>query len=237
MKIDGHGFASNTPARGVRHMEAYGNTWIGVASFARAFELRGGTGFFFDNTDLTTGTGLDFLVNEYGAISQWPNFGNQYQTPANYPINDQIGVGMDPKAAHSEPMYLWNNKVGGGGLDWIIKSDGVGAGAITLFGSSFTMSDLIMADRDYFKQTVGGIFNGSSGVGRGTAATMAGVTPTTTGVGFWVTDEASWKASSPGTSGQLYKWSGSAWVLAYTPYTYPHPLRAPRAPTNLRLAP
>jgi hypothetical protein len=243
MKIDGHGLASNSPARGVRHMEAYRNTWTTTSQFKQAFELRGGTGYFFDNTSTTVpGTQLWFILNEYGCLATWSNFGFQYQTPADYPINDQIGVGRDPKAAGSAPMYLWNNIAAG--VDWAIRSDAIPAGAITRYRSqtgdpsaTFTMADIIKADRDYFKGTVGAAFDGSSGVGRGTKAQMLAITPTKTGVGFWVTDEGEWNGAQAGADGQFYVWDGSAWALRYKPYTYPHPLRAPKAPTNLRLSP
>jgi len=65
---------------------------------------------------------------------------------------------------------------------------------------------------------------------------MLAIIPTKPGVGYWVTDEGSWNITLPAnTSGQLYTWNGSAWVLKYTPYTYPHPLRKPVGPSNLRL--
>lgn len=246
-KIDGHGLASNTPPRSVRHMEIYGNHWTAPAGTGTwmAMELRGGTGMVFDNVSdnvSTTSNKFPFIeLNEFGCLNLWANFSNQYQTPINYPIADQIGVGEDPKAAASEPYYLWNNVRGGS--DWGIFQALIPAAAITLYqtqtgnpAATFTMADVIAADRDYFKQTVGGTFDGSSGVGRGTKAQMLAITPTKTGVAFWVTDEADWNAVNAGPDGQLYVWNGSAWVLKYTPYTYPHPLRRPRAPTNLRLS-
>lgn len=97
--------------------------------------------------------------------------------------------------------------------------------------ATFTTQQVIAADRDYFDEVAA--FTGASGVGRGTRAQMDAITPTLPGVGFWVTDEGSWNTTLPaGTSGRLYKWNGSAWVLYYTPYTYPHPLRgALAAPT------
>ena len=67
-------------------------------------------------------------------------------------------------------------------------------------------------------------FDGSAGVGYGTYAAMMAITPTTEGVGFWVTaTETLYRAeyeSESGSGGTL------AWVPYYTPYTYPHPLRA-----------
>jgi hypothetical protein len=92
-------------------------------------------------------------------------------------------------------------------------------------GHTFTMQDIIKEDRDIFLYKTS--FTGASGVGRGTKATMNAITPSTTGVGFWVTNEGNWNTTLPAnTSGQLYTWSGSAWVLHYTPYTYPYPTGA-----------
>lgn len=224
MKVDGHGKASNTPARGVRHMEVYGNNWMGGSYI---IELRGGTGIVFGN-NASSGW---WVLHEYGSTATWPNFGKLYQTPSYYPVDDQIGVGIDPKASGSEPYYLWSNTNGASlmsgpnSLAW--KT--VPAGAIQQYtnetgnaSATFTMQDIIKADRDYFIQTNN--FTGTSGVGTGTKSQMFAITPTKTGVGFWVTDEGSWNTTLPAnTSGQLYTWNGSAWVLKYTPFTYPYP--------------
>lgn len=239
-KIDGHGLASNVPARGVRHMEVYGNRWTSTVNFWTAIELRGGTSMIFDNTsDATSTSSAWFYLTDYGYLSTWPNFGNVFQTPTNYPIKDQIGVGMDPKTAGSEPAYIWNNLKNG--VSWARELKIVAPGAITLHGSPFTERDMIKADRDFFADSgFDGTFtfNGSAGVGRGTKAQMLAITPTKTGVGFWVTNEGSWNVNLPAnTSGQLYTWTGTAWNLKYTPYTYPHPLRIPSAPSNLRTNP
>lgn len=249
--VDGHGVASNSPARSVRHMEVYGNRWTTSAQFTTAIEIRGGSGFLFDNTsENQTANRLWFYLTDYGYTASWPNFGNTYQTPVDYPVKDQIGVGIDPKVAGSEPLYLWNNLAAassGAGvatLDWGLSWKAIPAAAITLYRTqtanptaTFTMQDVIAADRDYFKHTLGATFNGSSGIGRGTKAQMLSLAPTKSGVGFWVTDEGEWNTSQNGPDGQLYAWNGSAWVLKYIPYTYPHPMRRPIAPSNLRLAP
>ena len=56
----------------------------------------------------------------------WPNFGNVIQTPFNYPVDDQIGVGADPKVAGSAPMYLWKNTSSKGSNDWPLAWKNVG---------------------------------------------------------------------------------------------------------------
>jgi MYXO-CTERM domain-containing protein len=227
MKVDAHGVASNTPPRGVRQMEVYGNRWTQTTGYFAAIELRGGTGRVFDNVGANA-QGDWFFLTDYGYLGQWPNFGNVFQTPNDYPIADQIGVGKDPKTAASEPYYVWSNVLAGAPWKRTVKTPADGATALydqqANTDAGFAETDIVQADRDFFWQ--GDTFDGSSGVGRGTAAQMKAIKPTKSGVGFWVTDESSWNKTLPANkSGQLYVWDGAAWVLAYTPYTYPHPLR------------
>jgi hypothetical protein len=318
MKIDGHGMDSNSPARSVREIEAYGNTWTNGG--AETFDIRGGTGFLFDNKVTNTNAASAwFILDSYGVISPWPNYGatniststgnptiittgiphgyatgytvfvhvgnstpaidgfytvtvlnaNQFtipvnvtsagvasgsnyttreRTPSDYPLYDQVGRGQDAAGVYSgvlDPVYLWNNTAQG--ADWTLTWKAVDPNAIAVYrvqtnnnSATFTMQDIILSDRDYFKQTVGGTFTGASGMGVGVKADImtggAHATATKTGVGYWVTDEASWnKKLAPNTSGQLYVWNGSAWVLKYTPFAYPHPLRVPNGPSNARL--
>jgi hypothetical protein len=227
MKVDAHGLASNTPPRGVRQMEVYDDHWTLTSGYYAAMELRGGTGVVFDNVGDNAQSDWLYL-EDYGYQAQWPNFSSVFQTPVDYPISDQIGVGQDPKTAAGEPYYVWNNLLAG--APWPRTLNTPAAGAVALYDqqvgtdAGFTEPDLIQADRDFFWQ--GAAFDGSSGVGRGTTAQMNAIAPTRKGVGFWVTDQGSWNRKlPPGTSGQLHVWNGTAWVLAYTPYTYPHPLR------------
>ncbi len=206
IKLDAHGFSTNRPPRSFRHIEFYGNHWTGYSQVA--FEIRGGTGMVFDNIYDSSSGGAIFL-DDYEV-----NY--RRATVADYPIKDQVGVGMDPKAAHSEPMYLWNNLQVG--VNWPASP----------FCWGQSMAGVINFDRDYYG-TVSG-FDGSSGVGRGVKADISPggshATASKAGVGYWVTDEGNWNTTvAANTSGQLYSWNGSAWVLKYTPYTYPHPLR------------
>lgn len=246
VKLDSHGKASNTPARSCRHFEAYSNTFNRTGPFNTAIEIRGGTGIFFNNvvSGVSDPSQAWFSLKEYALISATPNFGSVYQTLVNYPIDDQLGVGIDPKSAGSEPLYLINN-TGPGGVDWPLNfyHDLTNANALykTQMGdsnASFVIGDIIKADREFFKHTVGASFNGSTGVGRGTKATMLGITPTKTGVGFWVTDEGSWDSTiAANTSGRLYTWTGSAWVQKYEPFVYPHPLRGALAAPTITVQP
>ncbi|HEY3755767.1 MAG TPA: hypothetical protein VGL42_06420 [Opitutaceae bacterium] len=251
MKVDGHGLASNSPARGVRQMEVYDNTWTTSTADSPAIEIRGGTGYIFGNQTINQTAASSWLyLDEYGALGTWPNFGSAYQTPASYPVADQIGIGEDPKAAHSDPIYVWGNLAaasagaGAATVDWALAWKPIPAAAVTANGGvTFTMGPsspcIIHQNQDYFKQNVGETFDGSgsdgNGVGSGTLAQMNALTPAVTGVGFWVTDQGNWNQRAGGMSGTLYVWNGSSWTQHYTPYTYPHPLRSPNGPGNLRI--
>jgi hypothetical protein len=228
-KIDAHGYCTNS-LRGVRQMEIYGNHWVGSIGFWWAMELRGGTGRVFSNiTDNGNSSQVELELKDYLYIT-----GNShslpYQTPYDYPLQDQIGVGQDPKVAASSPYYLWGNTKAGGRWANLVDNSEIAAAAQTQYatdisspGATFVVEDVIKADRDYF--IAGATFDGSSGVGTGTKAQMLAITPSKTGVGFWVTNEGTWNNTLPlGTSGRLYAWDGAHWVLKYEPFTYPHPL-------------
>jgi hypothetical protein len=146
LKVDGHGKASNTPARSVRHMEVYNNVWTLTTGFWTAIEMRGGGGMVFNNIANTPLGSAWFYLTDYAATTIWPNFANTCQCPANYPIDDQIGVGMDPKSGGSEPMYLWNNTKNG--LPWSLSWKSTASCTATC--GAFAVSDIIKADRDYF---------------------------------------------------------------------------------------
>lgn len=153
-----------------------------------------------------------------------------YQTPWNYPITDQIGVGQDPKRGGSQPFYLWNHHgtTGNWPLNWV----SIPAGAVQLYqqqisnpNASFTMQSVISGGRDYFMQTVGTPFVGNADVGTGTLAQMNASTPTQSGVGFYAVDTGNWNSVYPQYNGTLFQWNGTNWYPYYTPFTYPHPLR------------
>jgi len=237
LKVDAHGKASNSPPRSARHTEVYKNDWTNSGNFWTAVEIRGGGGRFFGNTSNVSGAGAGFHLTEYGSLNDWANFDKKYQTPNDYPIDDQIGVGMDPKQAASEPAYVWSNRKLG--APWTISAKAIPQGAITTFGASFTIHDIVKADRDYYIEA--NSFNGTSGVGVGTAVQMHAIVPTKENVGFWVTDEGDWNSKTSGTDGRLYVWKNGTWVFDYEPYAYPHPLRAmtggspttPAAPSDI----
>jgi hypothetical protein len=178
-----------------------------------------------------TGTGLD---------AAHANDGNR-SGQNGYPCWRQPGRDIN---ATLKPIYAFMNKnAAGTKVDLVLNSAG------------FAPSQ-VQANRDYYNAVSANAqtsptspFNGTSGVGFGTLANRPPTcTPTPQaadagngGVGYWATDQGTWKNGSPG--GVLYRCSATnTWTLAYTPYTYPHPLQAgggtpgtpPTAPTNLQ---
>lgn len=152
----------------------------------------------------------------------------RYYTAYDWPIIDQVGNGADGGAR--EPAYIWSNTQGGS--SWARSLATPNSNAQTLYaaqtgtpGATFGDRDVIQANRDFFASSG---FDLSTGVTVGNRASMDAFNTTglTTGYGYWVTDEGSWNTKlTANTSGRLYKWTGSAWSLYYTPYTYPHPLQ------------
>ncbi|MDQ8204999.1 glycosyl hydrolase family 28-related protein [Pelagicoccus sp. SDUM812003] len=251
IKVDGHGVWSNGgPQLGVRHMEVYGNRWTKTDGAWPAIEMRGGTGMVFDNAaDAENASNMAwFYLTEYGVFNNNGAFYPNFQTPADYPIRDQIGRGMyqtpgDWRTAVGQPMYVWNNLKGGSA--WPLSYKVIKEEALNHYRSqtgdenaSFGWEDVVRSDRDYFRQVHGGGFDGSSGVGVGTFSEMRAIVPTKVGVGFWVTDKGEWnETNGEMPDGELYRWNGSSWALHYVPYLYPHPgfgPRVPSDPSNLR---
>ncbi len=145
MKIDGHGKASNGPPRGVRHMEVYNNTWTNTSNYWMALTLRGGGGRVFNNV-IKSASAIWVNLTDYGYTAAWPNFDNTCQCPSDYPVDDQIGVGMDPKKGASEPVYLWNNTKAG--VPWVLSWKSTARCTETC--GEFSVSDVIQEGRDYF---------------------------------------------------------------------------------------
>lgn len=226
MKVDGHGKASNSPPRGVRHFECYRNHWSCMKGwYVLAAEFRGGTGVFIDNVADLAASAAYF--EDYGYQGLWPNLGNVYMTPKNYPIADQVGNGMD--GGPREPFYAVNNLAGG--KPWLRSLKTPAAAAIALynqqmsapgipFTAGFTENSVVMEGRDLMSDMSG---LPVPNCGRGTYKTMLASKPTLLGQGWWVTDQGSWNQSAaPGNvQGQLYAWNGASWALKWTPYQFP----------------
>jgi hypothetical protein len=123
-KVDGHGYATNTPPRSYRHLEVYNNTYSFTGgSNTNSAEFRGGSTYFFNN--LLNHPILNAVYFEdYGYQDpRDPRYGNVWQTPAFYPLPDQVGTGIDPPGYISpalqvgalEPAYSWGNLAKGNG--------------------------------------------------------------------------------------------------------------------------
>lgn len=234
-KIDVHGIWSNgspnnycswssptdpkyiSDAHSARHYEIYKNS-VSSSDFY-GIEIRGGTGYAWGNTMSGNNSRYPMpYIKEYCYMNSDGNCcGSTRRGASSYPYRDQLGRGKNQTL---EPSYYWLNKIGSNIVPFRTDNDWDATGYFD-------------HNRDYYQQlTVNGTepgsaasFNGSSGVGVGTKAQMLAITGSKAGVGFWVTDEADWDATNSGPDGQLYAWNGSTWVLKYTPYSYPHPLR------------
>ncbi len=240
-KIDGHGKCTNSPARSVRHMEIYGNYWS-VNGFYTSVQVRGGTGVvFFNKSDNVNGASslqlVDYATFQAGCNGYQPDCG----CPDDYPLDDQIGLGKDPKSAASEPIYLWNNRILGqiwlaSRADWQLTNSV--CSNEDKCGSSYTAITQIQNNRDYYDYA--STFDGSAGTGCGAARPLTCVT----GTAYWETaqscsDLTELVGAHPATpiKGTLYKCiAPNTWVQFYTPFPYPHPRRgSPSTPGNLRV--
>jgi hypothetical protein len=195
----------------------------------------------------STPSGWGYCGTQFnGASSMWDGgtaLGTD--TTLGYPCLDQPGrgqgdllVGAFPNKTNQvtgnifwphqqlEPIYIWNN-VGN-----IVPGHSGNYTSNSSFGR-------VVANRDYYPSVSGtqtsqsSPFNGTSGTGWGTLANRP--TSCTAGVGYFATDQGSWNTSTSnpygvqqnGADGVLYKCTGTnTWTQYYTPYTYPHPLRA-----------
>jgi len=214
---------------------------------------------------IVSNSGTTITVQPPIGESSWAGFnsGDSYEIIRSTVCADQAGRGQgnyisgvtpSPASALNEvldPIYEWD--------DPVTPSSALSA----QFGSSY--SGTILQNRDFYTDNwrAGGLsgptaqtsatapFNGSTtcnagsgsytcGVGFGTLANRP--TTCTTGVGYFATDQGSWNTSGNGFGqGELFKCTATnTWSLAYTPYTYPHPLAGgigssanPPAPTNL----
>ncbi len=142
-----------------------------------------------------------------------------------------------------KPMYSFLNRARGGAIaHLVVNNSGTWTGSQANCANTDTsrVNCHLQLNRDLYQETTS--FTGASGVGVGTLASRPATctpTPESTdtgngGVGYWATDQGSWNqsASNPrgvqfnGTDGVLYRCSATnAWTVAYTPYTYPHPLQ------------
>lgn len=256
-----HG-ADSSDGRGAPWIELYRNVFdmvgciSGISCNFGLGHFRGATMVGFDNAyaaEYGTGFNLDlYRADEAGdgpftylggrCNGSNPVDGNEDAT--GWPCRDQIGAMFDGTLTGANhihyPFYFFHNTKGG----TLFRAEvGNHAGADTR----------IIENRDFYNQagTVGSAcssaFNGTCGVGRGTATQFAAFTTCTGptadnvgGVAFWVTDEGTWNHETAtdhtrhdpsslshtlGEQGRLYKCtSTNHWALFYTPAVFPHSL-------------
>jgi hypothetical protein len=126
-----------------------------------------------------------------------------------------------------EGVYMWGNSF-----------SPTPSNPTTFFANQYSGTTINV---DYWQDCPGagcsGSFTGAAGVGQGTLASIPGTC--TKGVGYFATDQGTWNHSGSGGQGVLYKCTATnTWTVAYTPYTYPHPLVNATVidPTGLKFA-
>lgn len=159
-KFDAHGKCSNMNSlcdpqthRSARHYEVYNNAWT-LGNLQRMAELRGGTGVFYNNTIARTGSNAsgacwirlqDYAYQQTNCYGYDPSCG----CDTDYPLDDQIGVGVDPKSAGSEPLYVWNNTENGSPITvYLVPPDGT-CNQVGTCGETLTAADFFHEDTDY----------------------------------------------------------------------------------------
>jgi hypothetical protein len=115
-------------------------------------EIRRGTGRIFNNVSSATSGNVTMKLEDYASFQNVCfGYAPSCCCPGDYPCDDEIGVGMDPKTAASEPTYLWNNKRGDN--DWPLQNMDyqlTGSPGVQACGASYAAITQIRADRDYF---------------------------------------------------------------------------------------
>lgn len=168
-----------------------------------------------------------------------PNDGNRVGQ-FGYPYWHQPGR---DGAATLKPNYSFLNRTRGtGAIDHLFMDTGIWTGLSSDCANNDNdrVNCHYQLNRDIYRETAS--FTGATGVGVGTlAARPSTCTPTPEaadaghgGVGYWATDQGSWNQSltnpygvqQNGADGVFYRCSATnTWIVAYTPYTYPHPLQ------------
>ena len=211
---DIHGFQNwsgtvNSGQTGSMVVEYYGNTLTNMGTY-RWIDHRGTWGLFFDN--VLTGTGGN-SIDIYGMTGGGSCPSDISPTPTNY----------NPVVNNT---YFFNNaKNGSNATAGMVSSGNPTHCTVTENSNWWNYNSSCTASAC------------SAGIGTGTSP-PAGTC--TTGVAYWVASTPSATASSAVIqNGSFYKCTATnTWQKYYTPYTYPHPLRASSSssvapPTNV----
>jgi len=230
-----------------------GGSGQGIADCYRCFHHQGSGEFYAFNNKFTAASGksgvaismLDYRAYANSIDGGAPICdGNQSRdgnrspstTYRGYPCWHQPGrdFATTPKGGNLKPMYVWNNF-------WTDTKARVPMAFENLGGNPNYTTQHAKNDRDWFNAVSASEqtsrtapFNGSTGMGFGTMANRptscsTGATDPADagqgGVGYFATDQ--------GPMGTLYRCgSTDTWVVAYTPYIYPHPLVSGSTPPD-----
>lgn len=172
-------------------------------------------------------TGYVFEIRKVAAIIDGTgmSLSTAINTNGSTPNHQSLGQ------TRTDPAYTWMNLIrANSGIAWASATKG-GVNLELPITANIDSFDAVSKDA---QTTTSSPFNGSTGVGYGTIANRP-ASASLAGVGYWATDEGEWDSTNGTTpDGQLYTWTGSAWTIKYTPYTYPHPLvEAPPAATRI----
>ncbi len=205
----------------VDNWSGIGSEWYGNKIYndtavrnRRLISMRGGQNLLFNNNWTFTPGG------NFG-LSWWDSHADSL-TPIHVGAVDCTALAECeecPIPQHISNTYIWTNLANN-----VNKTlDYNAAGGLACVGS-------VVENVQYWNYTAA--FGGTTGIGCGPL--VARPATCTTGVGYWATDQScsaltGMVGASPATpiSGTLYKCTATnIWTNYYTPYTYPHPLRA-----------
>lgn len=126
--------------------------------------------------DIVYVDGMEYEIRNLLHIIDQPGAGPSDAIVGSPPNHQDLNQGL-------EPIYVWLNDKGGN----------------ETYQYGVSKESYMQYDVQVFAHNAS--FNGTTGIGVGTAAQMAAITPTTTGVGFWVTDAGDWNSTFSGTIG------------------------------------